>query len=70
MDTEVKINDAELTQYLRELLSDWDHSSLVEYAFDSLWQEYCGTDAKSIIEEMTEYYGEEWLRRKKLETFK
>lgn len=69
-DNEVNISDRELEEYIRDILENWDTHSLVEYAFDCLFNEYCSHNPKSIIEEMTEYYGEDWVRRKKLDVFK
>lgn len=65
-----QVSDQEIDEYAREQVDSWDMDSLVTFVVDTLYNEFVNMDRKRLLEDMAEYYGEDWLRRKKLEAFK
>ncbi|NDB86919.1 MAG: hypothetical protein EB127_30160 [Alphaproteobacteria bacterium] len=66
---DITISDAEIDQFASDQVESWDMDSLVTFAIDTLYRDYVKMDRKQLILEMIDYYGEDWLREKKLSVF-
>lgn len=67
---EINLTDKDIEEYASDQIDGWDTDSLVSFAIDTLYNDYISMDRKKLLDEMVEYYGEDWLKRKKLSVFK
>jgi len=68
--SKIVISDSEVDEYVREQIEGWDMDSLVQFAIDMVYDECIKMDRKELINQMHEYYGDDWFREKKLTVFK
>lgn len=67
---DIKISEEDIDQFASDQVESWDMDSLVTFAVDTLYRDFVTMNRQELIEQMIEYYGEDWVREKKLEAFK